>query len=88
MNHLVMKNLRQRVAFVNTDSGWRSGTCLQNVGNDAGVIQMPMPFGNFCVHASPLGTPTSSRHLITESVIAKGHDVVDAGSLVAVVIVV
>ena len=47
VDHLVMENGGQKVAFINHDAGGAAGSGVEEVGNDAGIGEMPVAGDDF-----------------------------------------
>ena len=88
MDDLVPKDFRQQPAFVNANTGGRARAGLQQVWHNARIVEVPVAFRDFGVHAGSRRLPAGTGQLVFVAVVAELHDEIDAHAAVAVVIVV
>ena len=74
--------------LVDADPGRRSRAGLKEVGDDTGIVQVPMALRYFGLEIRPRHLPACSGALVDVAVVAPLHDEVDPHPLIAVVVVV
>ena len=88
MDDLVLESCRQQMAFVHRDTRGRSRAGLNQVGNNAGIIQVPMSFPDFLPHANAFCLPIVTGLFILVSIVPVLHHKVDSRSPVSIIVVV
>src|SRR5690606_807516 len=88
VDHLSPENIRQQIAFIHGKARRRTRTGNKKIGNNTGVVLVPMPLRDFRLHVSAVGRPMSAVHFVEVAVVAVLYNKVDATARVAVVVVV
>jgi hypothetical protein len=88
VDHLAAEDFGEQVAFVDAEAGGGTGAGLEEVGDDARIVEMPMALGNVILLVGATRAPAGAGHFVGVAVVAELHHEVDADALIAVVVVV
>ena len=88
MDQLALKHRGQQLSLVDRDPRGRTGARVQQVGDDARIIGVPVPVRNVRMHSRTFFYPGTAGQLVMVTKIAELHDVIDAHRRIAVVVVV
>lgn len=88
VNHLVMETGGQQSPFVDQNAARRTGAGLQQVGNDARVIKVPMAKRDLRFRVDPVRLPIRAGQFVPVAIIPVLHHEIDPGPAVAIVVIV
>src|SRR5207244_11192036 len=94
MEQVVSEDFGQQLAFVNQNSSRRTVASLQKIWHHTGVELMPMIVRPllfrrpFCLRLFPTIGPAGASHFVGVTEIPVFHDVVDAHSAIAIVVII
>ena len=88
MDNLILETFGKKRALINDDAGRRALSGLEEIGDDAGVIQVPVAQGNFLFDIGPLVAPSLSGEFVAEAIVTELHHEVDSHRLVSVIVIV
>ena len=88
MDNLILETRGKQGALVNDDTGRRALSGLEEIGDNAGVIQMPVAQGNFLFDIGALVSPSLSSKFVAEAIVTELHHEVDSHRLVSVIVIV
>ena len=88
MDHLAVEFCGEEGTFVDEDAGGAACAGLEEVRDDAGVLEVPVGGLDFLVGFGVAFGPACAGGFVAIAVVAEFHDEVDADPLVAVVVVI
>ena len=88
MDHLALEHLRQERAFIDADAGGRAGAGEEEIGDHAGIVKVPVTFGDSLLHVGALVAPATAGDFAAKTVVPILHHIIDTHSTVAVIVVV